>query len=104
MFRHLPGQVEYFQHGRTLSHDAVKLQVPQKLFLELAHAPPLVVEQGCFIERPFQPHAVDRLRQEIVSPAPDCIDGGDRKSTRLNSSHSQISYAVFCLKKKKKTS
>src|SRR2546430_3629367 len=26
--------------------------------------------------------------------------GGDRKSTRLNSSHSQISYAVFCLKKK----
>src|SRR2546430_6441212 len=26
---------------------------------------------------------------------------GDRKSTRLNSSHSQISYAVFCLKKKK---
>src|SRR2546430_17588033 len=29
---------------------------------------------------------------------------GDRKSTRLNSSHSQISYAVFCLKKKKKIS
>src|SRR2546427_8400306 len=29
---------------------------------------------------------------------------GDRKSTRLNSSHSQISYAVFCLKKKKKPS
>src|SRR5688572_32566081 len=28
--------------------------------------------------------------------------GQDRKSTRLNSSHSQISYAVFCLKKKKK--
>src|SRR2546430_12903877 len=27
--------------------------------------------------------------------------GSDRKSTRLNSSHSQISYAVFCLKKKK---
>src|SRR2546430_7026051 len=31
-----------------------------------------------------------------------CVDGVDRKSTRLNSSHSQISYAVFCLKKKKK--
>src|SRR3712207_7391963 len=28
--------------------------------------------------------------------------GGDRKSTRLNSSHANISYAVFCLKKKKK--
>src|SRR3712207_7413262 len=30
--------------------------------------------------------------------------GGDRKSTRLNSSHANISYAVFCLKKKKKQS
>src|SRR5688572_32514603 len=29
------------------------------------------------------------------------FSAGDRKSTRLNSSHSQISYAVFCLKKKK---
>src|SRR3712207_7166822 len=29
--------------------------------------------------------------------------GRDRKSTRLNSSHANISYAVFCLKKKKKT-
>src|SRR2546428_8396126 len=28
------------------------------------------------------------------------VDGIDRKSTRLNSSHDQISYAVFCLKKK----
>src|SRR2546430_12989682 len=37
------------------------------------------------------PHLVTRL-DEI----------GDRKSTRLNSSHSQISYAVFCLKKKNK--
>src|SRR5688572_31372091 len=31
-----------------------------------------------------------------------CDPSADRKSTRLNSSHSQISYAVFCLKKKKK--
>src|SRR2546422_5342191 len=31
-----------------------------------------------------------------------CLAGGDRKSTRLNSSHGYISYAVFCLKKKKK--
>src|SRR2546430_6053007 len=32
----------------------------------------------------------------------DRVRAADRKSTRLNSSHSQISYAVFCLKKKKK--
>src|SRR2546429_6132850 len=36
--------------------------------------------------------------------APMSIDGSeDRKSTRLNSSHGYISYAVFCLKKKKNT-
>src|SRR5438309_10964807 len=39
-----------------------------------------------------------------TSPRPrmDPFSGEDRKSTRLNSSHSSISYAVFCLKKKKK--
>src|SRR2546430_11754389 len=54
-------------------------------------------------------------RQLQVTTADLCSDKGgamwglipavaseDRKSTRLNSSHSQISYAVFCLKKKKK--
>src|SRR5256884_939349 len=34
----------------------------------------------------------------------DALDKADRKSTRLNSSHGYISYAVFCLKKKNKTS
>src|SRR2546430_11182442 len=37
----------------------------------------------------------------IVRTALRLLLGTDRKSTRLNSSHSQISYAVFCLKKKK---
>src|SRR2546430_9279246 len=39
-----------------------------------------------------------RLRKVLVH-----FDKKDRKSTRLNSSHSQISYADFCLKKKKST-
>src|SRR2546427_6147331 len=39
-----------------------------------------------------------RARRALCDPA----HHADRKSTRLNSSHSQISYAVFCLKKKKK--
>src|SRR5476649_3014023 len=34
--------------------------------------------------------------------SPRCCSRSDRKSTRLNSSHTVISYAVFCLKKKKK--
>src|SRR3712207_7680810 len=37
----------------------------------------------------------------LLSLVPLCGAGGDRKSTRLNSSHANISYAVFCLKKKK---
>src|SRR2546428_4247517 len=44
-------------------------------------------------------------RRDLQIALPDAqLDGVDRKSTRLNSSHDQISYAVFCLKKKKKTS
>src|SRR2546430_12255489 len=55
-----------------------------------------------------------RIRHRAAKAARDYLDAKgyleietpilqrDRKSTRLNSSHSQISYAVFCLKKKKK--
>src|SRR5688572_32083729 len=39
------------------------------------------------------------VRERLIGRA---VELADRKSTRLNSSHSQISYAVFCLKKKKK--
>src|SRR5256885_7873306 len=41
---------------------------------------------------------------EIQAGAPRRVVVADRKSTRLNSSHLVISYAVFCLKKKKKSS
>src|SRR5256885_13315035 len=41
-------------------------------------------------------------RLDLQVDAPQGMDGPDRKSTRLNSSHLVISYAVFCLKKKKK--
>src|SRR2546422_6622847 len=45
--------------------------------------------------------SADTLVRRLIDFARDA--GGDRKSTRLNSSHGYISYAVFCLKKKKKT-
>src|SRR5207248_5100414 len=47
------------------------------------------------------PHAPDMHSGDEVARA--LADAGDRKSTRLNSSHRTISYAVFCLKKKKRT-
>src|SRR2546429_3337052 len=51
-------------------------------------------------------HGGERVRREHLGTAPvrdlnDAQSLGDRKSTRLNSSHGYISYAVFCLKKKK---
>src|SRR2546427_3372576 len=45
---------------------------------------------------------IDALNQALALQQARYEDNQDRKSTRLNSSHSQISYAVFCLKKKKK--
>src|SRR2546430_8924454 len=48
---------------------------------------------------------LDDLRHKIAEMEATIqtdLERKDRKSTRLNSSHSQISYAVFCLKKKKK--
>src|SRR3712207_7668735 len=41
------------------------------------------------------------MRVRVEAPAPVADGQQDRKSTRLNSSHANISYAVFCLKKKK---
>src|SRR5688572_32589684 len=71
-----------------------------------------------FCATPFGPDPADiRVclraqagRREDLGAARSALGGNDnhlaerdRKSTRLNSSHSQISYAVFCLKKKKNT-
>src|SRR2546427_3226947 len=69
----------------TLSlHDALPICFPLQISTP---APGLPVQLGAW-----------RFSAAIVSLHQE----GDRKSTRLNSSHSQISYAVFCLKKKKK--
>src|SRR5438309_4506846 len=53
----------------------------------------------------FREHIGGSERVQAISRAAGRPVAGarDRKSTRLNSSHSSISYAVFCLKKKKKT-
>src|SRR2546430_6051323 len=73
----------------TLSlHDALPILVSQLLDVEL------VVDA--------RPERGDQRLHLVVHRARDGHPR-DRKSTRLNSSHSQISYAVFCLKKKKKS-
>src|SRR2546430_6674424 len=72
--------------------------------LSLHDALPIFLREGLGL----YPHTVElhvgmgyaRLAREEYEGARHAFE--DRKSTRLNSSHSQISYAVFCLKKKKR--
>src|SRR2546421_9365273 len=81
----------------TLSlHDALPI------FLEVA-------VDGAVLDHPDLAVALDDLCLDLADLLVDergrvnrRRDQGDRKSTRLNSSHDQISYAVFCLKKKNK--
>src|SRR3712207_8890384 len=91
---------------------------------------PLFPYTTLFRSPPIPPAAVERVRSELARRLPDnnlpspahlgtpepivgppaphlrllLEEGPDRKSTRLNSSHANISYAVFCLKKKIRTS
>src|SRR5206468_11803360 len=51
---------------------------------------------------PPRPPRCRRISFQSTSRTCRAVGAVDRKSTRLNSSHDQISYAVFCLKKKKK--
>src|SRR5688572_32350014 len=73
----------------TASCDALKSTSATPSIVPVATSTPVVV-----IEQSAR-HLVDTARTSGRSE--------DRKSTRLNSSHSQISYAVFCLKKKQIT-
>src|SRR5688572_31556848 len=72
--------------------------------LSLHDALPICPGHGHEPDLGFDPGARERGRRlRPRGPGrPLPADRRDRKSTRLNSSHSQISYAVFCLKKKKK--
>src|SRR3712207_7838075 len=53
------------------------------------------------LEHPAADHAKAVMQVAAAGTGVHLSDGSDRKSTRLNSSHANISYAVFCLKKKK---
>src|SRR5690554_7550451 len=78
--------------------------------------PKLWLFPGRFPDKPIHPRSIQRVFEESRdkagitkkasvhslrhSFATHLLEEGDRKSTRLNSSHVRISYAVFCLKKK----
>src|SRR2546430_11016468 len=79
---------------KSSASDMVPFAPPQKTVIERRgiREPLFIQNQGVGKRTHFQ---------EMVPIAGVACEPGDRKSKRLNSSHSQISYAVFCLKKKK---
>src|SRR3712207_8038900 len=108
--RHLPGPMIVIW-DRSTTHRAVVVKESRAAHPELhvewlpPYAPDLNPEEGCHGNvkqhlRNATPVSINALRAQV--------DRGfarlrqDRKSTRLNSSHANISYAVFCLKKKKR--
>src|SRR2546427_9331235 len=58
------------------------------------------LHRDTFVRHGHEPYLTRAFFSEAARVMPESLMV-DRKSTRLNSSHSQISYAVFCLKKKK---
>src|SRR2546430_10736089 len=78
------------------------------LFRSLLHSrQPRLVDRAGGRKEPVERHTVEPPAECISDEHPPAglddpveLARADRKSTRLNSSHSQISYAVFCLKKK----
>src|SRR5438309_9130419 len=90
-----------FQSSPVLTTDSVQEKIPQRLGLdELRH-----ILFGMVRDRNRNAVRRDAGRDRVCDPQEASAElgkqAGDRKSTRLNSSHSSISYAVFCLKKKK---
>src|SRR3712207_7299109 len=86
MMRRPPSSPLFPSTTLSLSHDAPHVVVA-------AQRPPQVAQ----LELHLRVEGVERLRS-VQRDDGDAV--ADRKSTRLNSSHANISYAVFCLKKK----
>src|SRR3712207_8578862 len=74
-------------HLRLLDKDAEKEELESKFINEFLNAEKIVD---------------DKHKTKVFKNSAETWITKDRKSTRLNSSHANISYAVFCLKKKKK--
>src|SRR3712207_8048772 len=91
MIRRPPRSTRFPYTTLFRSDQHVDLAVPEALERLLAERLVQVAMDRCDREAP--------VRQVVAEPLSGAL--GDRKSTRLNSSHANISYAVFCLKKKK---
>src|SRR5690349_23623801 len=72
-------------------------------YTTLFRSPPAAAQAGRGAAVPSLPQEMNAEFNILLNQRKTVLEIRDRKSTRLNSSHVEISYAVFCLKKKKKT-
>src|SRR5947209_4763671 len=92
--------------GKGVSAPALSINWPDLIRFKRTFTDPAPHEneqafaQAGILTRHGRAHFVDRTTIEVSGET--LIGRQDRKSTRLNSSHANISYAVFCLKKKKR--
>src|SRR3712207_8103331 len=88
-----------FFFNDTATTEIYTLSLHDALPISARHVPRRRLRRG----RPARPDRATGRPHRLVRPLPQALTTvTDRKSTRLNSSHANISYAVFCLKKKKK--
>src|SRR5688572_32650584 len=86
----------------TLFRSLQRLHRDESCSRHNAKAPAVMIASKSFAERNILAWQADEATGGTMTRVNGKKARSDRKSTRLNSSHSQISYAVFCLKKKKK--
>src|SRR3712207_2743153 len=74
---------------------------PKNVVVHMPYLPNLAAPKNDFYFKSIEVLAEEIIRCVMLDISYIILHLGDRKSTRLNSSHANISYAVFCLKKKK---
>src|SRR2546427_1021844 len=96
------------EHSRAALPTPSPVQQPPLVAMRAPQRPPVHPHRGAATSplphpaaRPARSAAKDASAHSCITTGTEVSTASDRKSTRLNSSHSQISYAVFCLKKKK---
>src|SRR5690606_41237019 len=94
-----PPMLHSFPTRRSSDLDVVQCVDDDALQLSRIHPVPFEASPGRG-RAPRREHFAGRAVQPLRSTAIQPVTFKDRKSTRLNSSHVKISYAVFCLKKK----
>src|SRR2546427_4515251 len=102
VYRRWIGLPTLFEINWRLNVRRIMKRVRRAIFLPALLLLVLPAESNSAAEANALKLLISLEQQSVTAPFPARITLQDRKSTRLNSSHSQISYAVFCLKKKKK--